>query len=236
MAEAITFAAEARTEIGKGETRALRRAGRVPAVIYGKEITPVHISVDPMDLLQQLRQTGFYARVFEVDVAGEKYKVLARDVQFDPVKERPLHVDFLRFASDTKLAVDVEVVFENEEESPGIKRGGVLNVVRHTVELICAPDQIPPFLTVDLTGLDIGDSVHISDVVVPEGAKPTITDRDFTVATIAAPTILTVEEDEGEAVEGEEGEELEEGAEGVEGEEGAEAADGEGEAKPDGEE
>ena len=127
-------------------------------------------------------------------------------------------------------------MFENEEESPGIKRGGVLNVVRHTVELICAPDQIPPFLTVDLTGLDIGDAVHISDVFVPEGAEPTITDRDFTVATIAAPTILTVEEDEGEAVEGEEGEELEEGAEGVEGEEGAEAADGEGEAKPDGEE
>jgi large subunit ribosomal protein L25 len=230
MAEAIAMAAEARDQVGKGESRALRRAGRVPAVIYGKEVKPVHISLDPLDLMQQLRQTGFFARVFEVMVGGEAYRVLARDVQFDPVKDRPLHVDFLRFAADTRLAVDVEVVFENDEESPGIKRGGVINVVRHTVELMCAPDEIPPFLTVDLTGLDIGDSVHISEVFIPEGVEPTISDRDFTVATIVAPTILTVEEDEGEAVEGEEGEGLEEGAEGEEG------TAGDGDTKSEGEE
>ena len=223
MAEAIALAAEVRQRPGKGGARSTRRAGRVPAIIYGTEMEPVMISVDPMDLLHELRQTGFYARVFEVEVGGEKHRVLARDVQFDPVTDRPMHVDFLRFGADTELAVDVEVVFANDEDSPGIKRGGVLNVVRHTIELLCAADNIPPFIRVDLTGLDIGDSVHISDVDIPSGAEPTITDRDFTIATIAAPTILTIPEEE--EVEGEEGEELEEGEEGVA--EGEEAAEGE---------
>ena len=238
MAEAIAISAEGRLRTGKGGARQTRRDGRVPGIIYGPEMEPLLISVDPVELVQQLRQTGFFARVFSIAVGGDKHRVLARDVQFDPVTDRPLHVDFMRFAADTRLAVDVEVVFENEEEAPGIKRGGVLNVVRHTVELICAADDIPPFLTVDLTGLEIGDSVHISDIDLPAGAQPTITDRDFTVATIAAPTLLkTLEEEEAEAAEAAEaaeGEELEEGAE-AEGEEAATTpAEGETEAKKEG--
>ena len=225
MAEATTIAVQPRQRAGKGAARAVRREGRVPGIIYGTKIEPVLISVDPADLVQEMKQPGFFARVFEVEVANETHRVLARDVQFHPVNDRPMHVDFMRFSADTKLNIDVEVIFENEELSPGIKRGGVLNVVRHTIEMICSADSIPPFITVDLKGLEIGDSVHISQVDVPDGAVPTITDRDFTIATVAAPSILTVEEEEEEAVEGEEGK--------IEGEEG-EAVEGEaeGEEKP----
>ena len=220
MAEATNIAVQPREQAGKGAARALRRGGRVPGIIYGTKIEPVLISVDPADLVVEMKQPGFFARVFEVEVETETHRVLARDVQFDPVSDRPIHVDFMRFSADTKLNIDVEVVFVNEELSPGIKRGGVLNVVRHTIEMICSADNIPRFITVDLSGLDIGDGVHISQVDIPEGAVPTVTDRDFTIATVAAPSILTVEEDTGVA-EGEEGEE-------IEGEEG-EAVEGEGE-------
>ncbi len=209
MAETITIPAEARQSAGTGAARATRREGRVPGIIYGKEIEPVMISIDPQGLRQQLAKTGFFSRVFEVTLDGKTYRVLARDVQFDPVTDRAIHVDFMRFSSDTKLNIEVEMVFENEEECPGIKRGGVLNVVRRTIELICPADHIPQFLTADLTGLDIGDSVHISAVSLPEGVTPVVTDRDFTIATIASPTLMAVEEEEeeGEGVEGEEGEE-----------------------------
>ncbi len=220
MPETVAISAEARERAGKGAARAARRAGRVPAVIYGNKETPVLISLDPLELRQQLRRSGFFAHIFEVKVNGDTHRVLARDVQRDPVTDRPLHVDFMRFSAKTRINIDVAVRFINEEESPGIKMGGVLNIVRHAVELLCSPENIPEYLTVDLTGLEMGDGVHISDIELPEGVQPTITDRDFTVATIAAPTILTVEEEEGEAAEGEEGEELE-------GEEGAEAAEGE---------
>jgi large subunit ribosomal protein L25 len=234
MAEATTIPVQPREHAGKGAARAVRRGGRVPGIIYGTKIDPVLISVDPADLVLEMKQPGFFARVFEVEVDAETHRVLARDVQFDPVNDRPMHVDFMRFSADTMLKIDVEVVFENEEESPGIKRGGVLNVVRHTIEMMCSAENIPPFITVDLTGLEIGDGVHISQVDIPEGAVPTITDRDFTIATVAAPSILTVEEEEGEDVEGEEGEEIEgeegEGEEGeVEGEE--KTAEGEGASK-----
>ena len=227
MAEATNIAVQPRHQAGKGAARALRRAGRVPGIIYGTKIEPVLISVDPADLIVEMKQPGFFARVFEVEVETETHRVLARDVQFHPVSDRPMHVDFMRFSADTKLNIDVEVVFENEELSPGIKRGGVLNVVRHTIEMICSADNIPPFITVDLSGLEIGDGVHISQVDIPDGAVPTVTDRDFTIATIAAPSILTVEEDTG-VVEGEEDEE-------IEGEEG-EAVEGEGEGEGEGEE
>ena len=192
----------------------------MPGIIYGKEIEPVMISIDPQGLRQQLAKTGFFSRVFEVTVDGKTHRVLARDVQFDPVTDRAIHVDFMRFGSDTKLNIEVEMVFENEEECPGLKRGGVLNVVRRTIELICPADHIPPFLTADLTGLDIGDSVHISAVSLPEGVTPVVTDRDFTIATIASPTLMPVDEEEEE--EEEEGEGEGEGIEGTEGEEGAE--------------
>ncbi len=220
MANVTTLGAEVRQRAGKGAARQTRRDGRVPAVIYGDRQDPVMISIDPLELSKQLRGPGFFARVFEVNVSGEKHRVLARDLQVDPVSDRPIHVDFMRFSATTRLNVDVEIVFENEDESPGLKRGGVLNVVRHTVELSCAADSIPESLSIDLTGLDIGDSIHANVLTLPEGVELTITDRDFTIATIAAPTIM--EEPETEAAEGEED---------VEGVEGEEAAEGEEEAK-----
>ena len=238
MGQATLLAGELRQGTCKGAARATRRAGRVPAVIYGNKEASVLISIDPLDLLQQLRSPGFFARVYEIEIGGKKYRVLARDLQVDPVTDRPIHVDFMRFSEATRLNIDVQVVFENHEESPGLKRGGVLNVVRHTVEMRCKPNSIPESITVDLTGLDIGDSVHISAIEVPEDVELAVADRDFTVATIAAPTIeVEEEEEEGEeGIEGEEGE-GEEGEEGVEGEEGEEKAEGEeGEAKAEGEE
>ncbi len=233
MANVTTFSAELRERAGKGAARATRRGGRVPAVIYGDKQKSVMISLDPGDLMQQLRGPGFFSHVFEISVNGDKHRVLARDLQLHPVSERPLHVDFMRFGADTKVNVDVQVIFENEEESPGLKRGGVLNVVRHAIEFVCPADRIPESITVDLTGLEIGDSVHISDISLPDDAEPTISDRDFTVATIAAPSVLkTPEEEAAEAAEAEalllEGEE----GEIVEGEEGAtpEGEEGKGEA------
>ena len=219
MAQATVFSAARREQVGKGASRAARRAGRVPGIIYGNNQDPVPIALDPLALSQQIRQTGFFSRVFEIDVGGEKHRVLARDLQLDPLSDRPIHVDFMRFGADTRLNVEVEVVFENERECPGIRRGGVLNVVRHTVELSCLADSIPAFIAFDLTGLDIGDSVHISAVALPQGVSPTITDRDFTVATIAAPTLQPADEEETAVGEGEEGE-LEEGAGGEAGEAG----------------
>ena len=219
MAQATVFSAARREQVGKGASRAARRAGRVPGIIYGNNQDPVPIALDPLALSQQIRQTGFFSRVFEINVGGEKHRVLARDLQLDPLSDRPIHVDFMRFGADTRLNVEVEVVFENERECPGIRRGGVLNVVRHTVELSCLADSIPAFIAFDLTGLDIGDSVHISAVALPQGVSPTITDRDFTVATIAAPTLLPADEEETAVGEGEEGA-LEEGAEGEAGEAG----------------
>ena len=220
MAQASQLAAEVRERAGKGAARATRRSGRVPAVIYGNKQDPVLISLDPRELQAELRGPGFFTRVYEVEVDGTKLRVLPRDLQVDPVSDQPIHVDFMRFGAKTRVNVEVDVIFENDEECPGIKVGGVLNVVRHAVELRAQPDNIPESLTVALTGLEIGDSVHISDVDLPEDVELTITDRDFTIATIAAPTIHTEEEEEGE--------EDEEGIESVgddapEGEEGAEA-------------
>ncbi|HEC14469.1 MAG TPA: 50S ribosomal protein L25/general stress protein Ctc [Rhodospirillales bacterium] len=213
MSQVISIAAEARERAGKGAARATRRAGRVPAVIYGNKQDPVMISLDPVELNRQLDGPGFFSRVFEVSVAGNKHKVLARDLQLDPVSDRPIHVDFMRFSATTRINIDVAMVFVNEEDSPGLKRGGVLNIVRHTVEMLCAPDSIPEQIELDLTGLEIGDSIHASVLELPEGVELIISDRDFTIATIAAPTIMTVEEEE----EGEEGEE-EEAAEDTEAE------------------
>ena len=224
MANLTAFAAEPRDRAGKGAARATRREGRVPAVIYGNKEDPVLISVDPIDLMKQINTPGFFARVYEVDVSGDKHRVLARDLQLDPVSDQPIHLDFMRFSSATRLNIDVQVVFENEDECPGLRMGGVLNVVRFTVELRCRPDSIPESLTADLSGMEIGDSLHISAIKLPEDVDLTITDRDFTVATIAAPTIVEeVEED----VDGEEGEESVEAAEGSDGgDAGGDAVDG----------
>ena len=234
MAQITALKGSAREGTGKTAARATRRAGRGPAVIYGNKLESVLISLDPIDLGHQLKGPGFFSRVFDLDVEGDTHRVLARDLQLDPVSGRPLHVDFMRFSAETRINVDVQVIFENEEESPGIKRGGVLNVVRRAIELICSPVAIPESISVDLTGMEIGDSVHVSAIDLPEGAELTITDRDFTIATVAAPTVMQKpeEEEEEEGIEGEEGLEGEEGIEGEEGAaEGEEPSEGEAETK-----
>jgi large subunit ribosomal protein L25 len=226
MAEVISLSARARDRAGTGAARATRREGLVPAVIYGATEPPLSIAVEPKRLNKELGRTGFFTTLVDMDVGGTKHRVLARDVQYHPVTDMPLHVDFLRVSAATLITVEVPVLFENEEESPGLKRGGVLNVVRHTIELSCRADAIPQMLTADLTGLEIGDNLHISNITLPDGVTPTITDRDFTVATVAAPTVVRDEEAEAQAeAEGEEGE-LAEGEEAAEGE-GEEGAEGE---------
>lgn len=202
MAQAHPLNAELRDRAGKGAARAVRREGRVPGVIYGNKQEPVLISLDPVDLMKEYSKAGFFSHVYEIAVGGDKYKVLARDLQTHPINDLPIHVDFMRFSAKTRLAVNVYVEFINEDTCPGLKEGGVLNVVRHEVELRCSPDNIPESLIADLSGLEIGDSLHISAITLPEGVEQTI-DRDFTVATIAAPTIFT-ETEEGEDEDGEE--------------------------------
>lgn len=220
MVEITSIAAEARPNAGKGPARALRRAGRVPGVIYGAKKSPVMISLDPRDIWRALKSGSFLATVYDVQVDGKTERVLPRDIQFHPVSDDPTHVDFLRVSAATSVTVHVPVHFLNEEAAPGLKRGGLLNVVRHDIEMICRADAIPPHIEVDLAGLEIGDSVHISMVTLPDGVTPTITDRDFTIATIAAPTVVRDEAaEEAAAEEAAEGEEGEEAAEGEEGEE-----------------
>jgi len=226
MVEFTPIAAELRERAGKGAARSTRREGRVPAVIYGNKQEPVMISLDPVELKKQFRGGTFFSHVYEIEVGGEKAQVLARDLQLHPVTDEPIHVDFMRFSPRTKLSFDIPVHFDNEEASPGLKEGGVLNVVRHTVELLCSPLNIPEYLTVDLTGLEVGDGIHISNITLPEGVEPTITDRDFTIATIAAPTVYVEEEPEDEDAEGVEGDDAE--AEGDEGEDGGDAEDSDG--------
>lgn len=219
MADTVTFKAESRAQVGKGASRATRREGKVPAVIYGANKDPEAITIDPAELRTALAQPGFFATLFDIDVGGNSQQVLCRDLQVNPVTDVPMHADFLRVTERTRINVDIPVEFENEEESPGLRGGGVINVVRHTIEVICRAGAIPESFVVDLSGLEVGDSVHISDIDLPDGVVPTITDRDFTVATIAAPTLIPVEEEEPdedeEGLEGEEGEEgeTEEGAE-----------------------
>jgi large subunit ribosomal protein L25 len=164
-------------------------------VIYGDKKPATLISVAPRELMKELRKKAFHVTLFDIALDGRKERVLPRDVQFDPVSDHPIHVDFMRVGEHTRVHVAVPVSFRNEAGSPGLKRGGVLNVVRHEVDLICNVDSIPRELVIDLDGLDIGDSVHISMVKLPEGVRPTISDRDFTIATIAVPTIQKIEEE-----------------------------------------
>ncbi len=229
MADYITLAAEARPRAGKGTARSARRDGRVPAVIYGNKEESVLVTVERRSLEQELHTPGFFTRLMDVAVDGTSHRVLPRDMQLHPVTDAPMHVDFLRYSADRTITVDIPMSFINEEECPGLKVGGVLNVVRHTIEVSCTADRIPEGFTLDLTGLEIGDSMHASSIILPEGVEFTITDRDFTVATIASPTLAPVEEEE--EVEGEEGAELAEGEEGAEAAEGEEAAGAEGEDK-----
>lgn len=222
MSDLAVIEAEVRDRAGKGAARATRRNGRVPAVIYGAGKDPVAISIDPGTLQAELKKPGFFITQFKIHAAGDEHQVMPREVQFHPITDDPLHVDFLRVTERTRVTVSVPVEFLNEEEAPGLK-DGVLNIVRHDVEVRCTVGNMPEMLTADLTGLEIGDSVRISNIDLPNGVKPTIEDRDFLIATIAPPTIIVEEEEEeGEEEEGVEGEEAEEGAEGEEAEGGEE--------------
>jgi large subunit ribosomal protein L25 len=190
MSEQLTLSAESRERAGKGASRALRNAGRVPAVIYGDNKDPETIHLEEKALVKALMTGHFFSATIVVDVAGKTTTTLAKDVAFHPVTDRPLHVDFYRVGKNSTVHVEVPVVFANEEASPGLKRGGVLNIVRHEVEVICSASNIPEELVIDMTGYDVGDSVHISAVKLPHGVTPAITDRDFTIATVVAPSGL----------------------------------------------
>jgi large subunit ribosomal protein L25 len=200
MSDQLTLSAEARDRAGKGASRALRREGRVPAVIYGMNEEPLSIHVEEK-LLNKLLGTGhFFNSVVMVEVGGKTVRTLPKDVAFHPVSDRPLHADFLRVSEHASVHVNVPVRFENEEASPGLKKGGVLNIVLHDIELIVDAAEIPDDVVIDLKGYDVGDSIHISAVALPKGAKA-VGEGDFTIATIVAPSAL--KSAEGDAAEGE---------------------------------
>lgn len=184
MAEAIELKAWARGRSGKGGARATRREGRIPGILYGDKQEPETIAVDYRAISQQMHTGHFQSTIFTLDVEGKKTRVIPRGVQLDPIRDFPIHVDFMRVGKDALVTVEVPVRFLNEAASPGLKRGGVLNIVRHDIPVRCPADAIPDHFEVDLTGLEIGDSVHISAITLPKGVRPTITERDFTVATI----------------------------------------------------
>jgi large subunit ribosomal protein L25 len=196
MSDQLTLPAETRERAGKGASRALRRDGRVPAVIYGEKKEPLAVHVEEKLLTKMMSNGHFMNSVVMVEVGGKPNRTLPKDVQFHPVTSRPIHVDFVRIGEHAQVHVNVPVHFADEEQSPGLKRGGVLNVVRHELELICDAAKIPGEITISLSGLEIGDAIHISHVTLPEGSKSAIDDRDFTVATVVAPSAMKAEADE----------------------------------------
>ncbi|HTI00256.1 MAG TPA: 50S ribosomal protein L25/general stress protein Ctc [Acidisoma sp.] len=189
MANFELIEAESRSRAGKGVARATRRAGKVPAVVYGAKQEPSLIALDPRIVMRELKRGGWRSRLYEIQVDGQKTRALMRDVQFHPVTDQPEHVDFQRLAAGERVRVSVAVVFLNDTTSPGIKRGGVLNVVRHTVEVACDPDNIPEKFEADLGALDINDNIRWTDLKGTGDARPTILDRDFVIATVAPPTV-----------------------------------------------
>ncbi len=201
MADVLELNAEVRERVGKGAARAIRRDGRVPGVIYGDKQAPEAITLNYRDVSKQHQTGNFLSTVYSVTLNGKPNQVIPKDVQLDPVRDTILHVDFLRLAKGAEVTVEVSVNFINEDECPGLKRGGSLNVVRHTVEVNCPATSIPEEFEVDLTGLEIGDSIHISNVKLPEKVTPTITDRDFTIATITGAIAEEPEATDAEAVE-----------------------------------
>ena len=211
MSDITTISASERERVGKGSARAARRAGLVPAVIYGDKKEPLGINMSSREITKIVHQPGIFGRLLNIEVGGKKNTVLTRDIQFHPVSDIIMHMDFLRVSGSAKVAVGVPVEFINEDICPALKIGGVLNVVRHEVELNCPATDIPEKITIDLDGLKIGDSIHISAIELPEGVEPTITDRDFTVATLQSPGGGVKNEDED--VEGEETEAEEETSE-----------------------
>ena len=222
MSDALTLPAETRERAGKGASRALRREGRVPAVIYGGKEAPTTIHLEEKELVKQLGTGHFMNSIVEIKLGSEIIRTLPKDVSLHPVTDRPEHVDFLRMTKGGKIGVSVPVVFINEDASPGLQKGGVLNVVRHELELVCENDKIPGEIEIDVTGKEVGDSIHISALTLPEGSESAITDRDFTIATLVAPSALKKSEDEaaagdedaGEAAEAESGDDAADSEEG----------------------
>ena len=212
MSDQLTLPAEARDRAGKGASRALRRDGRVPAVVYGEKKEPLSIHVEEKLLSKMLSTGHFMNSVIMIDFEGKPQRTMPKAVDFHPVSSRPIHVDFLRIGEHTKVHVAVPMRFDNVEDSPGLKRGGVLNVVVHELEIVCDAASIPNEIHISLDGLEIGDSIHISGFKLPDGVTPANTDEDFTVATIVAPSAMKAEEEETApadavpTVEGEEGE------------------------------
>lgn len=202
MSQSTTLKADVRERVGKGSARAIRRDGNIPAVIYGDKQAPLAITVSAKDIYYRIYGGGFSTTVLNIEVDGKTIRALPKEYQLDVVKDVPLHVDFLRVSKDTVVTVNIPVHFINEELSPGLKRGGVLNIVRHEVEVLCLANIIPDNLIVDLKGTEIGDAIHISAINLPKNVEPVIADRDFTIATVAAPAGLKSEGDE--AAEGEE--------------------------------
>ncbi|MFX3680105.1 MAG: 50S ribosomal protein L25/general stress protein Ctc [Hyphomicrobiales bacterium] len=199
MSDSYVLTAEARDRVGKGSARAIRRQGKIPAVIYGDSKPPMTVTLPRKDVFMHMQAGGFMTTVGEIDVDGTRHKVLAKDYQLDPVKDVVLHVDFLRISAKTTVTVNIPVHFENEDICPGIKQGGVLNIVRHDVEVNCPANSIPEAFTLDLATAEVGDALKISSITLPKGVEPTITDRDFTIATIAAPGGGVQDDDEAEA-------------------------------------
>jgi large subunit ribosomal protein L25 len=203
MVMKTNLSAETRKSVGKGNSRALRREGRIPAVVYGNKLEPLSISLSERDLNTELRKEGFFNKLCDLEVGKDKVLVLPQAIALHPVTDRAEHLDFLRVSDKTKVTIEIPVKFENEEECPGIKKGGILNIVRYSVEVSCPASNIPELFVVDLTGLELGDSIRFSNIKdVAEGVAPTITDRDFIIASVVAPAALvsegedTVEEDE----------------------------------------
>jgi len=195
MAAATELKAQARSGVGKGAARALRREGLIPAVIYGDKKPPVTIAISYNEAMKRIYAGGFLSHILVVDVDGEKHRVIPRDYQLDVVKDKALHVDFLRVGKGSKINVQVPVHFINEEDSPGIKRGGTLNIVHHTLDLTVEADNIPEAITVDLTGKDIGDIIHISSITLPKGVTDHSHESDLTIASIVSPAGLKSDDD-----------------------------------------
>ena len=199
MSEQLTLSAETRERAGKGASRYLRREGRVPAVVYGNKEEPLAVHVEEKALMKMLNTGHFMNSVVMIEAGAAPVRTLPKDVQFHPVTDRPLHVDFLRISEHAKVHVEVPINFIEEDKSRGLKRGGVLNAVRHELELVCDAAEIPDEIEISLAGLDIGDSIHFSAITLPKGTESAITDRDFTIATIVAPSGLKMDEEDAAA-------------------------------------
>ena len=205
MAKENKLSIEIRDSTGKSAVKKIIAAGKIPSVLYGLKEKPLTISINRMTVQKELKAGGFLTKIFSLDMDGKVSLAIPRDVQFHPISDLPVHVDFLRLGADSKVLVDIPTIFINHELSPGLKKGGVLNIVRRTVQINCPANNIPEEIVFDLEGLEIGDAIHISATKLPEGAEPTITDRDFTIGTVAAPTVVKEPEAaaEGEAADSE---------------------------------